>query len=79
MEKAYDLGELGSLLKANGLELAEDAAKIVVSAVLQWVAESAKLSATPYDDMLVVIVPKVKDLILAQVDKIDGKPAEPAA
>ncbi len=75
MEKAYDLGELGAKFKDNGLEIAEDAAKIVVNAVLDWVAESAKLSATPYDDMLIVIIPKAKELILAQVDKIDGKPA----
>jgi hypothetical protein len=72
-KKAYDLGVLGSKLKDAGLELAEEAAGKVVAAVIDWVSESAKLSATPYDDMALVILPKLKDFIMSEIAKIDGK------
>ena len=72
-KKAYDLGDLGSKLKDAGLELAEGAAKKAVVAIFEWVQESAKLSATPYDDMALVVLPKLQEFILSEVDKIDGK------
>ena len=40
---------------------------------MAWLEASAKASKNPYDDMALVIFPKVKELILAQVDKIDGQ------
>jgi hypothetical protein len=73
MEKAYDVKGLVEKLKGKGLELAEDGAKIVVESVFEWVEESAKESATPYDDMALVVLPKVKELALQAVDKIDGQ------
>lgn len=73
MEKAYDLKVLAEKLKARSLDLAEDAAVIVVEELFNWVEESAKLSPTPYDDMGLVIVPQLKRLALEGVDKIDGK------
>jgi len=75
-KKAYDLKELGSKLKDAGLELAEDAAAKCVVAVLDWAAESAKISANPYDDVALIVIPKIKEYALSKVDKIDGKVGE---
>lgn len=73
MEKAYDVKALSEKLKARGLDVAEEAAKIIVEESFAWIEESAKLSATPYDDMGLVILPHLKKIALTQVDKIDGK------
>lgn len=74
-KKAYDFAELGSKLKDAGLEVAEDAASKVAMAVLEWLEESAKISENPYDDVALVVMPKVRDFLKSQIDKIDGKPA----
>lgn len=76
MEKAYDLAVLAEKLKSKGLDVAEDAARHLVEATFEWVEESAKLSVTPYDDMALIILPQVKKMALAAVDKIDGKIGE---
>jgi hypothetical protein len=73
MDKAYDIKVLAEKLKANGLEIAEESAKIVVKATLEWIEESAKLSATPYDDLALVVMPQVKSFIDKAIDKIDGQ------
>lgn len=73
MEKAYDLKALGERLKAKGLDIAEEALAMAVGETMDWVAESAVISDTPYDDMAVVIVPPLKKQVLGLVDKIDGE------
>ena len=73
MEKAYDIKALGENIKSKGLDLAEDAIVLVVEELFNWIEESAKLSETPYDDMGLVVLPQLKKLALAQVDKIDGQ------
>ena len=73
MEKAYDVKFLLEKLKGRGLNLAEDAAKGVVEDLFLFIEESAKLSASPYDDMALIVLPKLKDMALAQIDKIDGQ------
>lgn len=73
MEKAYDIKALADRLKSRGLDIAEEAAKIMVEETLLWVEESAKLSATPYDDMGLIVLPQLKKLALDAVDKIDGQ------
>lgn len=73
-KKAYDLKELALKLKGHGLDVAEEGARGVVESLFDWLHESAPLSANPYDDMIdAAIVPKLKEFVLAQVDKIDGK------
>jgi len=72
MVKPYDLSELVSILKSKGLDIAEDAAKIVVDSSLEWLKESAKLSATPYDDLALVVLPQVEGFINKAVDAING-------
>lgn len=73
MVKAYDLGDLVSKLKGRGMDVAEDAAKIVVEETLNWFQESAVLSGSKYDDMALIILPMVKTAALGLVDKIDGQ------
>lgn len=73
MEKAYDIKELGAKLKANGLDIAEEAAEVIVKSVFEWVEESAIVSPFPYDDFLTIVLPKLKELSLKQVDKIDNE------
>ena len=73
MEKAYDLKELGNVLKGKGLDVAEESLNIVFDSVIEWFKESAKLSATPYDDMAMVIMPQLEKLVKDAIDKIDGE------
>ena len=73
MEKAYDVKVLLEGLKGKGLDIAEDAAKIVVEEVLEWVVKSASVSKTPFDDVLAAVMPVAKKELLDIVDKIDGK------
>lgn len=73
MEKAYDVKALAAQLKAKGMDVAEDAAKVAVEATLDWLAESAVLSENKFDDLLVAIVPVVKPHVMQMLDSIDGK------
>jgi hypothetical protein len=71
--EAYDIKHLAEILKTKGLVLAEESAEILVESVFQWVEESAKLSATPYDDMALLVLPQIKGFVKKAVDKIDGQ------
>lgn len=71
---AYDLKVFVEKLKARGLDVAEDAAKGVIEDVFVFVEESVKESPTPYDDLLLGIMPVIKSEVLKAVEKIDGKP-----
>lgn len=73
MEKAYDVKVLLEGLKGKGLDLAEEAGKIVVEELFVWLEASAKVSTTPYDDMALIILPKLKEMALEVTDKVDGK------
>lgn len=72
-KKAYDLKVLTARFKARGLDLAEEAAAIIVEETCDWIVESAPISKTPYDDMLIIVIPPAKKMILETVDKIDGQ------
>ena len=76
MEKAFDLKDLVGKLTAQGLPLAEEAAKLVVSSVLDWVQESVVISENKYDDFAIPVISAVKPFVMAQLDKIDGAIAE---
>lgn len=73
MEKAYDIKALGEQLKAQGLDMAEDAAGKVYVALKTWLTESAKLSKNPFDDMVAAFLPQVDAVVMPQIDKIDGQ------
>ncbi len=69
---AYDVSVLAAKLKAHGLDIAEEAVRDVVEDVFSWVEDSVKESTTPYDDILLGILPVVKSEVLKRVDTIDG-------
>jgi len=71
MEKAYDLKGLAEKLKGEGLELAEDAAESVWKAVKEWLKESAAVSETPIDDMVVPFLDQLDPIVLPIIDKIN--------
>lgn len=71
--KDYDVAKLVAKLKARGLDLAEEGAKGVVTDVLDWVQESVQKSPTPWDDILLAVLPELRKQALAEIDKIDGQ------
>lgn len=73
MQNAYDIKELVSKFKAKGLDLTEDAAKLLIGSTFEWLKESAVISKTPYDDMASVVYPIIEKQIMEYADKIDGQ------
>lgn len=71
--KPYDLSALAASLKKKGLDVTEEAASAAVGAVCDWLEQSAKDSATPFDDIALVVIPKLRDAALKEIDKIDGE------
>lgn len=71
MEKAYDFKGLVDELKDQGLEVAEESAKVVIKAVFKWLDKSADLSSTPYDNMLKILYPQIEQFALEQAEKIN--------
>ncbi len=71
--KAYDPLVLLASLKGKGLDVAEDGVKLLIEETLTWVEQSAKLSATPLDDIAMILLPRLKAMALGEADKIDGK------
>lgn len=69
--KAYDIKELLVLLKNNGLELGEEAAKIFVKQLIVWLQQSAALSENKFDDIAALGLPELEKLALALADKIN--------
>lgn len=74
MEKAFDFKALGEELKAQGLPIAEDAAKKLVETVVKWVNDSAAMHENVLVKTIVpVAVQALKPILDEQVDKIDGQ------
>lgn len=73
MTKPFDFAELGNKLKGRGLDLAEDAAKIVAEEVIAWAKESVVLTENKFDDMLLAAFPLIEGSMKEAIDKIDGK------
>lgn len=71
MEKAYDLKGLVEELKGQGLELAEESAKVVVNGVFNWLEKSADISENPYDDIAKIIYPKARSYALGKAEEIN--------
>lgn len=70
-KKAYDAKLLLESLKSEGLEIAEESAKILVEGVMGWLEESARLSETPYDDMASIIYPQLKKIVMEKIEDIN--------
>lgn len=79
MEKAYELKALGQKIaekaKADGLHIAEEAveklAKAAYFGVKEWMQESAVLSSTKIDDVLVPFLQYADSVVIAQIEKLD--------
>lgn len=71
MREAYNVKELGAKLKAKGLANAEDLAEDVIKEFLDWLKESAVKSKTPYDDILIAVIPQIEKFALEAADDID--------
>ena len=69
--KPYDPKVLAEKLKAHGLEVGEEAVKVIFEETFAWVEASAAASATPIDDLIVGLVKPAKPYVLAQIDKIN--------
>lgn len=71
---AYELKELAEKLKAQGLDLAEDALSTIVKEAISWAKEEAQKGTNIVVDAIVLAAsPVIEPLILKQVDKIDGE------
>ena len=71
--QAWDIKELVLKLKNNGLDIAEDVARVLVEETFNWVEESVKASENKLDDFVVVALPQLKEMALKAIDKIDGE------
>lgn len=71
MEKAYDLKELISFIKAEGLEVAEDGAEAIYVGMKKWLKASAPLSVNQVDDFIAPFYDKLDPMVLPLIDKIN--------
>jgi len=69
MEKAYDIKDLVS--KINIKEIGEEGAKQAAKAVFAWLKESAQLSSTPFDNILIPVLEMAEPKVLEELDKIN--------
>lgn len=77
--KAYDLKVLLEKLKAQGLELTEEAVKIFVKQLVIWLQESAAISENKIDDVAALGLPELEKLALKLADDINKADNAPAA
>lgn len=68
-----DFKPLLEKLKTHGLDIAEDAAKVLMIEVLDFAEKMVIDSENKYDDMLLAVMPMVKSEMLKAIDKIDGQ------
>jgi hypothetical protein len=73
MEKAFDVKVLAEKLKARGLDVAEEAAKVVIEEVLDWCQASVLVTENKFDDLVAPFIPQLKEAALKAADKIDGQ------
>lgn len=65
--------DLKDKLKEKGLDFAEEQVKSIVEGVFDFIEFTVKESENKYDDAVVAFLPLLKNLLLEQVDKIDGE------
>ena len=69
---AYEFKSLVENLKEKGLDVAEDAAAIIVETTMDWIVVEAAKSNNKYDDLVGVFIPTLKPVVMGYIDKIDG-------
>lgn len=65
--------ELIEGFKDRGIDIAEEALKIVIEEVLEYASKKVLETENKFDDMLLAVMPIVKKELLKLVDKIDGE------
>lgn len=73
--KAYDVHVLLKRLEGHGIALANGASHLLIEEVFKWVSESAKISATPFDDIAIPVIEKIKVQALAKIDEVLPPPS----
>lgn len=73
MQKAWDTKALIEKLKASGLDVAEDAGKVLVEALFDWADESIVLTPSKLDDLGRPLLGTVKNYLLKKIDELDGE------
>ena len=68
---AYELSGLVEKFKGIGVEVTEEAAKSAVVGLCDWFEEQAKKSATPFDDVALVVLPQLKKSVLDLAEGIN--------
>ena len=68
MEKAYDIKDLVDRLVARGLNVAEEQVEGLLDDVVGWATDSAKLSATPLDDMVIGVLTPFVAVVKKTID-----------
>ena len=73
VKKPFDPKELVNKLKDQGLDIAEDAGRILVDAVFDWAEESVQLTPNKFDDMALAVSPVLRKYLLKKIDELDGE------
>lgn len=71
MELAYDTKALAEEFKANGVELGEEAAKVIVKTVMPWMKKSFELSESKVDDVLLPLMDGIYNYLLGLAENIN--------
>lgn len=74
MDKPFDIADLGKKLKEKGLDVAEEALKILATETLEWTQESCLIHPNALVKLGAPVVAAVKPFVLSEIDKIDGQP-----
>jgi hypothetical protein len=70
METAYDPKVLVAKLKAHGITILDEQVPAAVDDVFEWVKESAEVSKTPLDNVLIPFLPMAAKWVKEQIAKI---------
>lgn len=73
MEKAYDIKDLGKRLEKAGVAQGEVAAAKIYEVVKGWAADSARISKTPLDDLMIPYYKHLDAIVYPQIDKISDE------
>ena len=73
MQKAWETKALLEKLKGQGLDVAEDAGKVLVEVLFEWAEESIDLTPSKLDDLGKPVLGMVKNYLLKKIDELDGK------
>ena len=58
-------------LKGEGIEVAEESAKVLIRAVMNWLEKEVIASENKYDDLLLAVMPIMKQKLLELADDIN--------